>query len=156
MFRNLSTLVIIAVLLLVSVDAFARCMNINGNSSGVILAGNPCGSILPSGGCLSGTARGGLEGDFDVVIDGAVPHPTFGVVFFFSGQTTLVSKMGDTLIGIDAIATNLFTGESADLLTWVFGTGEFAGASGQVVLETTLDFINSTFESRISGELCTP
>jgi len=156
MLRNISMLVIVAVLVLGVSDAFAECKHIEGHSFGDIFPSAACGSDLPFGGCLSGTAKGGLKGDFDVIFDFVAVNPALPEVVYATGQTVLVNKNGDKLYGTDSSATNSVTGDSADLITWTGGTGEFAGASGQVVLDAILDFVNMTFETRFRGELCTP
>jgi len=156
MLRNISMLVIVAVLVLGVSDAFAKCKHIEGHSFGDIFPSATCGSDLPFGGCLSGTSKGGIQGDFDVVLQFVALNPDLTDIVYTTGQTVLVDKDGDELFGTDSAAANSVTGEAANLLTWTGGNGKFDGASGQVVLDALFDFVNMTFETRFRGELCTP
>ena len=53
-------------------------------------------------------------------------------VSFFMGQSVIEAKDGSILVGTDTGAIDFATGKVATLITWVDGTGKFAGASGQI------------------------
>jgi len=149
MVRNLSILFLFAVLILVGGDAFAKCKSIRGNSSGTI--SNACGVF----GCFTGTVKGSLKGDVQLAVLTAADVNVAPDVAFFTGETTFVNSAGDELFGLDFISLDS-DGNSADLIVWAGGNGVFTDATGHAVLDVTSDFINLTFETQWTGEICTP
>ena len=151
MVRNLSILFLLSVLILVGGNAYAKCKRIQGTSSGII--SNDCGSVIPNG-CFSGTVKGGLKGDVQLKVLTAESNPNPDV-FFLTGVTTFKNSAGHKLIGRDSISVNI-DGNSADLIVWTGGDGEFEFATGHAVLDATSDFTKMTFETQWAGEICTP
>jgi len=149
MVRNLSILFLFTVLILVGGDAFAKCKIIQGTSSGLI--SNDCGDF----GCFRGTVKGSLKGDVQLAVLTEEDVNFAPDVTFFTGETTFVNNAGHKLFGLDFISLDS-DGNSADLIVWTGGDGVFTGATGHAVLDATSDFINLTFETRWTGEICTP
>ena len=137
-------------------DAYSKCKPVVGQSFGDILPSATCGSNLPSGGCLTGRSIGGIQGALETTFNFAAFDPVLADVIFVTGETLITNRKGDELYIIESSSVDTATGKTANLITFVGGTGVFDGASGQAVLDGTADFDNNTFSTRYRGELCTP
>jgi hypothetical protein len=107
--------------------AEAECKPVNGHSETQIV---PCPAPL----CTQGRLIGGLQGRLSLTATGLSPSGPTGLptVSFFTGQSVIEAKDGSILVGTDTGAIDFATGKVATLITWVDGTGKFAGASGQI------------------------
>jgi hypothetical protein len=116
---------------------------------------------------ISGTVIGGLQADFDVIltsqtslaaVDSILLPPEAAAVAFVTGRTEFQTKQGDILYGVNAATADFNPtgdGHVSDLITFVGGTEDLAGAFGHIVIVGYIDFATDTIEAKYSGELCT-
>lgn len=138
-----------------TVGAEPDCRPVAGRAETQIVPPPTCAS--PVGICTSGRVFGSLHGTLKLTATSLIPSGAGGLpeVSFFTGQSVIQVKNGDVLIGIDTGAFDLQDGTVVTLLTWVGGTGQFAGASGHIRISANLDFSTGIVESRYKGEICT-
>ena len=105
--------------------------------------------------CTAGRVWGGIQGNYSFVM--TTIQPTFAVpsIMFFTGQSTIALKSGDLLHGTDTGTLDLSpAGGFASLITFSGGTGEYAGATGQIKLRGQLDQAEGTTSGDYIGTLC--
>src|SRR2546426_5116513 len=99
----------VAVLVAWSVPASAdqACKPVVGHfEAGVVPPGQGHCPSVPGTLCTAGRVLGGIQGDYQFVITGAVPSVTIGggpTILFFTGRSTIFLKSGDQLLGTDKI-----------------------------------------------------
>lgn len=142
-------LVVFAIAALTTV-AEAGCKPVNGHSETQIV---PCPAPL----CTQGRVIGGLQGRLRLTATGLIPSGPTGLptVSFFTGQSLIEAKDGSVLVGTDTGTIDFATGKVATLITWIDGTGKFAGASGQIRVMADVQ-PDGTVVSDYRGELCIP
>src|SRR5947208_1103161 len=89
--------------------------------------------------CTAGRVWGGIQGNYQFVITGAIPSAAIGgvpTILFFTGKSTIFLKSGDQLFGTDTGSIDLPPGLGgfASLITFDGGTGNMNGATGQIRL----------------------
>jgi hypothetical protein len=77
------------------------------------------------------------------------------VVWSFFAIAALTTVAEAECKPVNAGAIDFATGKVATLITWVDGTGKFAGASGQIRVMADVQ-LDGTVVSDYRGELCTP
>jgi len=115
----------------------------------------------PGAFCTAGRVWGGIQGNYQFVITGAIPAAAIGgvpTVLFFTGRSTIFLKSGDELLGIDTGSIDLPPGQGgfASLITFDGGTGAMSGATGQIKLRGEFDAVEGTTTGDYLGKLCTP
>jgi hypothetical protein len=148
----------------IAVPAFAEqtCKPVLGHFEAVIVPPGQghCPSD-PSAFCTAGRVWGGIQGDYQFVITGAIPSATIGgapTILFFTGKSTIFPKSGDQLLGTDTGSIDLPPGQGgfASLITFDGGTGSMTGASGQISLRGQFNAAEGTTSGDYLGKLCTP
>lgn len=115
----------------------------------------------PSAFCTAGRVWGGIQGNYQFFITGAMPSAVIGgvpTILFFTGKSTIFLKSGDELLGTDTGAIDLPPGQGgfASLITFDGGTGNMAGATGQIRLRGEFDAAAGTTSGDYTGTVCTP
>jgi len=115
----------------------------------------------PSAFCTAGRVWGGIQGNYQFVITGALPSALIGgtpTVLFFTGKSTIFLKSGDQLLGTDTGSIDLPPGQGgfASLITFDGGTSDMSGATGQIRLRGEFDAAQATTSGDYIGTLCTP
>ena len=115
----------------------------------------------PGAFCTAGRVWGGIQGNYQFVITGAIPAAAIGgvpTVLFFTGKSTIFLKSGDQLLGNDTGSIDLPPGQGgfASLITFDGGTGNMSGATGQIRLRGEFDAAQATTSGDYVGTLCTP
>ena len=115
----------------------------------------------PNAFCTAGRVWGGIQGNYQFVITGALPSALIGgtpTVLFFTGKSTIFLKSGDQLLGTDTGSIDLPPGQGgfASLITFDGGTGDMSGATGQIRLRGEFDPAQATTSGDYIGTLCTP
>jgi hypothetical protein len=136
-------------------NAAQACRTLKGRYSEHAVAD---GCTSPVGLCIAGDYSGAIKGTFAGQATSVTPtadSPTTGVLLFTS-DSTITARTGGrsgTLIVKNAGAFQSDgTGSIVDLQTIVGGTGDFAGASGNIRAEGT--FVNGQGESAYTATLC--
>jgi hypothetical protein len=133
------------------------CRMVRGGFSSVAVFPPECTS--PVGLCTSGRLSGTLQGAtyaFTMNSLNAVPEPEAQFVSFFSGISTVTTRTGRVLRGVDTGAMNLMppgtkgSGEFSTLLSFIDGGGGFLHIRG------TLDLATGNAEGDYQGEICSP
>ena len=111
--------------------------------------------------CTAGRVWGGIQGNYQFLITGAIPSATIGgvpTILFFTGQSTIFLKSGDELLGTDTGSIDLPPGQGgfASLITFDGGTGNMTGATGQIRLRGEFDAAEGTTNGDYIGTACTP
>jgi len=111
--------------------------------------------------CTAGRVWGGIQGNYQFVMTGAIPSATIAgvpTILFFTGQSTIFLKHGDHLLGTDTGSIDLPPGQGgfASLITFTGGTGDMSGATGQIRLRGEFDAEAGTTSGDYIGTLCTP
>src|SRR5213078_4718504 len=68
----------------------------------------------PTAFCTAGRVWGGIQGNYQFVMTGAIPSSVIGgvpTVLFFTGRSTIFLKSGDNLLGIDTGSIDLPPGQ---------------------------------------------
>ena len=115
----------------------------------------------PSAFCTAGRVWGGIQGNYQFLMTGAIPSATIGgvaTILFFTGKSTIFLKSGDQLLGTDTGSIDLPPGQGgfASLITFDGGTGDMSGATGQIRLRGEFDPAAGTTSGDYLGTLCTP
>lgn len=113
-----------------------------------------CGS--PIGLCATATLHGSLRATTDFVgtsFQETVDSAATGTVLL-TGDNTFHTTGGDFFTKDAIVLSTVGNGEFAEVDTVVGGTGEWAGATGN--LTATGTFVNGIGEGIIEGEICTP
>ncbi len=113
----------------------------------------------PDAFCTAGRVWGGIQGDYEFLMTGALPADVIGgvpTVLFFSGQSTVLLRNGDELFGVDTGSIDLPPGQGgfASLITFDGGTGGTSTASGQIRLRGDFDAAAGTTSGDYIGTLC--
>jgi hypothetical protein len=114
----------------------------------------------PTAFCTAGRVWGGIQGNYQFVITGAIPSSAIGgipTILFFTGQSVIFLKSGNELHGTDTGAIDLPPGLGgfASLITFTGGTGGMSTASGQIRLRGEFDASEGTTTGDYIGTLCT-
>lgn len=121
----------------------------------VTLAADPeptCGS--PIGLCAGGELRGTLRGSSEFVGTSFTPTvdtAATGTVLL-TGDNTIHTARGDIFTKDAIVLATTGDGEFAEVDTIVGGTGDYAGATGQLIGTGT--FIDGVGEGLLIGEIC--
>ena len=115
----------------------------------------------PNAFCTAGRVWGGIQGNYQFVMTGAIPSASIGgvpTILFFTGQSTIFLRSGDQLLGTDTGSIDLPPGEGgfASLITFTGGSGGMSGATGQIRLRGEFDAEDATTSGDYLGTLCTP
>jgi hypothetical protein len=115
---------------------------------------------VPDAFCTAGRVWGGIQGNYQFVMTGAVPSSTIGgvaTILFFTGKSTVFLKSGDQLVGTDTGSIDLPPGQGgfASLITFDGGTGRMSGATGQIRLRGEFSAAEGTTSGDYIGSLCT-
>lgn len=113
-----------------------------------------CGSLI--GLCAKATLHGSLKATTDFVgtsFQATVDTPATAVVLL-TGDNTFHTTHGDFFTKDAIVLSTVGGGEFAEVDTVVGGTGDWAGATGN--LTATGTFVNGIGEGIIQGEICTP
>jgi hypothetical protein len=115
---------------------------------------------IPEPLCTAGRVWGGIQGTYRFVATSLASAARLDVptIFFFTGDSTISLKSGDTLFGIDTGTIDLPPGLGgfASLITFNDGTGAMTGATGQIRLRGELNVSENTTSGDYIGTLCTP
>lgn len=121
--------------------------------------------------CTKGKVIGGLQAQFELTLTSQIPanflmptdltppQRTVPTVIFFTGLSDIQMKHGGRVFGTDtgALDTDPFgDGHFASLITFTGGDGDFAGASGHIVLDANADLSVGTVSGDYTGEICVP
>jgi hypothetical protein len=135
------------------VAAGQRCAPVTGHFEATVV---PAGTgHCPAGApfCTAGRVWGGIQGNYQFVMSGAIPSATIGgtpTVLFFAGTSVVSLRSGGTATGTDTGAIDLPPGAGgfASLITFT------AGGSGQIRLNGEFDATNGTTSGDYVGTFC--
>lgn len=132
------------------------CREVRGSWSSVPVPVPPCTSAV--GICTSGQLEGTLEGGtyaFTMNTLAPVPEADAPFVAFFTGLSTVTTRRGRVIRGIDTGAMNVSppgfqdSGKFSTLLSFT------EGGTGHLQIRGTLDFVTGTAKGDYRGEICT-
>ena len=132
----------------------ADCRPATGHFEAVVVApGSGHCPPVPGVFCTAGRVWGGIQGNYQFVMSGAVPAATIGGIptaLFFAGQSTVFLKDGGTVTGTDSGTLDLPPGQLgfASLITFT------SGGSGQVRLRGEFDPAAGTTAGDYVGTFC--
>ncbi len=132
-----------------------NCRKVNGKFSLQPVTGPACTSSV--GICASGSYKGDLAGTSTFTgtsLIQTVDTPTTSVVLL-TGDTLIQAKGGNLLTKDAIVLKTTGAGNFAEIDTVISGTGEWAGATGQISALGTFTTANGG-EGDYSGEICTP
>ena len=114
----------------------------------------------PTAFCTSGRVWGGIQGNYQFVMTGAIPSTVIGgvpTILFFTGKSTIFLKSNDQLLGTDTGSIDLPPGLGgfASLITFTGGTGDMSSATGQIRLRGEFNAAEFTTSGDYTGKLCT-
>jgi hypothetical protein len=135
--------------------AFAdqQCKPVAGHFEAQVVPPADC----PSDFCTAGRVWGGIQGTYSFVMTTLQPSFAVPSIFFFTGQSAITLKSGDLLHGTDTGSLDLGpAGGFASIITFSGGSGEYAGATGQIRLRGQLDQAQGTTTGDYIGTLCKP
>lgn len=133
------------------------CHDVHGKFSSVAVAPPECTSAV--GLCTSGQLSGSLNGGtyaFTMNTLNTVPEPEAQFVAFFTGISTVTTRSGTVIRGVDTGAMNLNppgTNESGRFSTLLSFTD---GGSGYLQIRGKLDLMTGNATGDFKGEICTP
>ena len=111
--------------------------------------------------CTAGRVWGGLQGDYQFVMNGAVsaaapPLNGIATVLFFTGRSAVFLKSGATVYGTDTGSLDLPPGQGgfASLITFTDAAG--AVTQGQIRLRGDFNPAEGTTSGDYLGTTCTP
>jgi hypothetical protein len=134
----------------------AKCKQVRGHAISHTVSGPDCAS--PIGLCAGGQLYGGIKGELSLVATSLTPTqdtPVTGV-FVYTADDVIRTKTGD-IYTKDAGALNLTpnsTGDDISIATITGGTGDYAGATGNLRIFGT--FSETGGEFNYEGQICTP
>jgi hypothetical protein len=110
--------------------------------------------------CTAGRVWGGIQGNYQFVVTGALPSDSIGgvaTILFFTGKSTILLKSGERLLGTDTGSLDLPPGQGgfASLITFDGGTGNMTGATGQIRLRGEFSAAEGATSGDYIGSLCT-
>ena len=113
----------------------------------------------PSAFCTAGRVQGGIQGDYQFVMTGAVPSTSLGgtpTVLFFTGRSDVALNNGAHVFGTDTGSLDLPPGHGgfASLISFTGGTGPLADASGQIRLRGQFDALEAKTSGDYTGTIC--
>jgi hypothetical protein len=116
---------------------------------------------IPGAFCTAGRVWGGIQGNYQFVMTGALPSAALGgvpTILFFTGQSTVFLKSDDEVVGSDTGSIDLPPGAGgfASLITFTGGTGAMTGASGQIRLRGEFDAAAGVTSGDYTGRVCAP
>jgi hypothetical protein len=132
------------------------CRDVRGSWTSVPVPVPPCTSAV--GICTSGQLEGTLDGGtyaFTMNTLAPVPEPEAPFVAFFSGISTVTTRRGRVIRGVDTGAMNVSppgfqdSGKFSTLLSFT------EGGTGHLQIRGTLDFVTGTAKGDYRGEICT-
>lgn len=135
-------------------DDDGGCKKVHGKFTAQNLPPTECSS--PVGFCTEGELQGNLKGTYAFVMSAVVPVDELDAptVTFFKGDSTVTTKTGHVLTGIDTGAINL---EAPGLLN----SGRFStlltftdGGAGHLWIHGTADLVGGTVAGSYSGLVC--
>lgn len=139
-----------------------RCKAVEGHfEANIVPPGQGHCPADPTAFCTAGRVWGGIRGNYEFVMTGAVPSASFGgvaTILFFTGQSKIFLRGDDQLLGTDTGSIDLPPGQGgfASLITFTGGTGRMNGATGQIRLRGEFNAQEATTSGDYLGELCTP
>jgi hypothetical protein len=110
--------------------------------------------------CTAGRVWGGIQGNYQFIMTGALPSSVIGgvpTILFFTGKSTIFLKSGDELLGTDTGSIDLPPGLGgfASLITFSGGTGSMSTATGQIRLRGEFSAAQGTTSGDYLGTVCT-
>jgi hypothetical protein len=146
---------VLALTLVTSALAEPSCKQIKGKFTLQPLA--PTARASPIGVCSTGTIKGNLAGTISFTgtsLISTVDSPTTGVAVM-TGDNRITTPDG-VLLTKDAIVSRQGgTGDFAEVITIIGGTGKWIGATGYINATGIFDFANGGAGTS-TGEICTP
>ena len=138
------------------VPAYAQdgCKPVNGRfEARVVAQGEGHCPDVPGVFCTAGRVWGGIQGNYQFVMSGAIPAVTIGGIptaLFFAGQSTIELQNGATVVGTDSGTLDLPPGQGgfASLITFD------VGGSGQIRLRGEFDPAAGTTAGDYVGSFC--
>ncbi len=134
------------------------CKPVVGSFEAHIVGGPDCPGVL----CTAGRVWGGIQGNYNFVMDNQIPNgePEVPSIFFFTGHSTVALKDGRTILGTDTGTIDLpipgvppGLGGFASLIT--FTTPGVAGpATGQIRLRGEVSLAAGTTIGDYIGTVC--
>jgi hypothetical protein len=114
------------------------------------------GCTSPIGLCAGATLRGSLKATTEFVGTSFLPtvDTAISAVVVLTGDNTFHTDGGDFYTKDAIVLSTVGAGEFAEVDTVIGGTGEWAGATGN--LTATGTFANGIGEGIIEGEICVP
>lgn len=158
------TPVIILFITVMVIPAFGseRCKSVIGHfRANVVPPGVGHCPDIPDAFCTVGRVWGGIQGNYQFVMTGAIPANTIGgepTVLFFAGRSTIFLRNGNNLLfGDDTGSIDLPPGQGgfASLITFDGGTGRLDDATGQIRLRGEFDADEGVTSGDYKGKLCT-
>jgi hypothetical protein len=133
--------------------AFAQqdCRPVTGHFEATVIPPPACEALL----CTAGRVWGGLQGTYAFVMTTQQPtDPETPTIFFFTGKSTIAVKGGGQVSGTDTGAIDVGAGGFASLITFTGGTGQYAGATGQIRLRGDFDPEAGITTGDYTGQIC--
>ena len=141
------------VLLAAAAQAAPACKPVNGHFEATVVApGSGHCPGVPGAFCTAGRVWGGIQGNYQFVMTGALPAGTIGGIptaLFFAGQSTIFMNDGSIVQGTDSGTLDVFgQGGFASLIAFT------AGGAGQIRLRGLFDAGAATTSGDYAGEFC--
>ena len=162
LFQFITASVLLLTISVAPVFAAQNCKPVVGHFEALVVPPGQ-GHCPPTPGafCTAGRVWGGIQGNYQFVITGAIPASAIGgvpTVLFFTGRSTIFLKNGDQLLGADTGSIDLPPGLGgfASLITFDGGTGATTGATGQIRLRGEFSAAEGTTNGDYIGTVCTP
>jgi hypothetical protein len=139
-----------------AVQAAAKCKLVRGRATSYTLPASDCASPIAL--CAAGRLYGGINGEFTLVGTSLQPTqdtPATGV-FVYTADNVIRTKTGD-IHTKDAGVLNLTpnsAGDDVSISTITGGTGDYAGATGNLRIYGT--FSETGGEFNYEGQVCKP
>lgn len=138
----------------------AQCSEVSGNFTNTVMVGLDCFPQSPALLCTHGTLEGDLQGGYDFDVDSIVPSPTPDEPdrLEMTGRSRITLDGGEMSSDDVAYLTPNPLGPSSfhDVIDIVSGTGAYAGATGQLAVQGTLDLITQQGSGTYDGQICLP
>ena len=151
--KNRSIAFIAAAALSVSTATYAdqTCKPVVGHFEAQVVPPPDCAAPF----CSAGRVWGGIQGTYTFAMTTIQPSGAVPSIMFFTGQSVITLKSGDQLHGTDTGSLDLSPlGGFASLITFTGGTGDMAGATGQIRLRGELDQAAGTTTGDYIGTVC--
>ena len=124
----------------------ADCDQVEGTLREQVTGADPVQSV--------GRLRGDIKGDYSFVLTAGSPSQTPDVVHF-DGRSEVQTKDGKIFFSDAGAISNVGRGNLAYLSTIRDGTGDWAGATGQLLFRGFVDPVSGRGVSDYVGEVCT-